>query len=143
MTNGLARVYAVLVAVVAFFVAWAAVAAHPWRPPPHDPGLFALRERQLQVKHDAERVRLVLTRRYAAYRLAYRRRERAIAGVRAEQRRLDALAAATRARYLTSAASRTVTVYTGAPAAQPTPAAAPATAPPLVSVPPVTSSHTS
>ena len=31
MTNQIARLYALVVGVVVFFVAWAAIAAHPWQ----------------------------------------------------------------------------------------------------------------
>ncbi|MGZ4332653.1 MAG: hypothetical protein ACXVRJ_00050 [Gaiellaceae bacterium] len=170
MTSGLVRLYAALVAIVCFFVAWAAVAAHPWREASRDPRLAALDERRAQVRHEAAHTRRVLARRYAAYRVAFRERERAIARARAEQARLDAEAVAARARYAASTPVRTVTVYThtaatpppassqlasapvpvaaapapapvGAPA--PAPAPAPPPPPPVVSIPPVATTKSS
>ena len=168
-SGGLARVYAVLIAVVAFLVAWAAVAAHPWRETAKDPRAAALAERRAQLQHEAAQARRVLARRYAAYRVALREREGRIARVRVEQARLDALAASAWARYRASAPVRTITVTTPAspaapaqstaqtaalasapaPSSAPTPASpapAPAPAPPppaVVSIPPVTVTQTS
>lgn len=162
MTSSLVRVYAVLVAVVAFFVTWAAVAAHPWRLENSDPRLSALAERRAQLQHEAAQARQVLARRYAAYRVALGRRQRRIARVQAVQARLDAHAKSAWAHYRASAPVRTVTVYTpgpavptpsvpasapsavlaSAPAPSPTPAPAPAL-PPVVSIPAVAVTQTS
>jgi len=169
MTNGgLARLYAVVIAVVAFLVAWAAVAAHPWRETLKDPRAAALAERRAQLQHEAvvERDRSLLP--YAAYRVALREREGRIARVRAEQARLDALAASAWAHYRASAPVRTITVttpaltapaqsttQTAALASAPAPSSAPAPTPaspapappppppPVVSIPPVTVTQTS
>jgi hypothetical protein len=162
MTSGLARLYAVLIAVVAFFVAWAAVAAHPWQERKSDPRLTALAERRAQLQHDAAQARQVLARRYAAYRVALEERRRRIVHARAEQARLDALTKSAWARYRASAPVRTVTVTTPGPAAPapsspgapavlasapaPAPAAPPAPAPappPVVSIPAVAVTQTS
>lgn len=140
MTDGLARVYAVVVSALAFFVAWAVIAAHPWRTSARDPRLVALDERRVALTREAAHVRQMLAHRYAAYRIAYRARQRAIARARAEQTRLDRLAAIARARYLAAAPIRTVTVYANAaPPPQPvtaTPAPAPASAPAPAAPPP-------
>ena len=69
MTNHLARLYAVVGSVLAFFVTWAAVAAHPWAPrPAQDPRVAALTARQQRVQAESVRVRRIVNARWAAYR---------------------------------------------------------------------------
>lgn len=121
MTDQLARLYALLVGIVVFFVTWAAVAAHPWRTAAPDPRLAALAARRAHVRSEAIHVRRVLAQRYAAYRVALRARQQAIAAARAAQDR----AAAVARRQL---------------AAVSVPAVA---APPVVQVPSVTATHSS
>jgi hypothetical protein len=130
MTSHTARLYALVGAVLVFFVAWAEIAAHPWRTQTaavRDPRLAALQTREQRIRAEALAVKRVVDRRWAVYRaqLALRRRE--IAAVRAAN-------ATTRA---ASAASARTVASTAAPA--------PAAAPPVrvVTLPPLTITRTS
>lgn len=80
MTNQLARLYALLAGVVAFFLAWAAVAAHPWAPrPAQDPRVAALAARQQRVQAESLRVQRIVDARWSAYRRAVAARTAAAA----------------------------------------------------------------
>ncbi len=69
MTRHVARLYTLVVGVLVFFLAWAAVAAHPWAPrPAQDPRLAALAARQQQVQVESRRVKHIVDARWAAYR---------------------------------------------------------------------------
>ena len=69
MTNQVARLYAVVGSVLAFFLTWAAVAAHPWAPrPAQDPRVAALTARQHRIQVESVRVRRIVDARWAAYR---------------------------------------------------------------------------
>jgi hypothetical protein len=69
------RLYAVVVAVLVFFVAWAAVAARPWATAKRDPRLAALAKREQQLRTDARLVKLVVDKRFATYRAALAQRQ--------------------------------------------------------------------
>ena len=69
------RLYAVVVAVLVFFVAWAAVAARPWATTKSDPRLAALAKREQQLRTDARLVKLVVDKRFATYRAALAQRQ--------------------------------------------------------------------
>lgn len=70
------RLYAVVVAVLVFFVAWAAVAARPWATTTKsDPRLAALAKREQQLRTDARLVKLVVDKRFATYRAALAQRQ--------------------------------------------------------------------
>jgi hypothetical protein len=78
MTSHAARLYALVAAVFVFFVAWAAIAAHPWpaqKAAAADPRLASLQLREQRLRAESLAVRRVLDRRWAAYRrqLALRR----------------------------------------------------------------------
>ena len=80
MTNQLARLYALLAGTVAFFLAWAAVAAHPWAPrPAQDPRVAALAARQQRVQAESLRVQRIVDARWSAYRRAVAARTAAAA----------------------------------------------------------------
>ena len=69
MTNQLARLYVLVVGVLVFFVAWAAVAAHPWATKPaQDPRIAALAARQHRLQIDSVLVKRVVDARWANYR---------------------------------------------------------------------------
>ena len=58
MTSQLARLYVLVVGVLVFFVAWAAIAAHPWAAKPaQDPRIAALAARQHQLQVESVRVK--------------------------------------------------------------------------------------
>jgi hypothetical protein len=80
MTNHTARLYALVGAVLVFFVAWAAIAAHPWRKRAAgaaDPRLVALQVREQRLRAQALAVKRIVEKRWAVYRaqLALRRQE--------------------------------------------------------------------
>jgi hypothetical protein len=71
MTDHVARLYALVVAVLVFFVAWAAIAARPWAKSvtasaAQDPRLVALAAREQRVRAEALAVRRVLAARRKA-----------------------------------------------------------------------------
>jgi hypothetical protein len=72
MTNHVARLYALVGGVFVFFVLWAAVAAHPWSSSTtaQDPRVAALTARERQIALESRRVKLIVDRRWAAYRKA-------------------------------------------------------------------------
>jgi hypothetical protein len=126
MTNHVARLYAIAITVVVFFVTWAVVSAHPWAAsasPSKDPRLVALEQRQARVHRESIRVRKVLKHRYHVYRVKLRARKRQIAAIQAANAR---------------ASAATVTVSSGGSWSAPS---APSVS--VVSAPPVTSTHTS
>jgi hypothetical protein len=74
MTNA-ARIYALLLATVVFFLAWATVAAHPWQTTAPDPRVAALAQRRTALQREAIVVQRVVARRWTAYRVALARRQ--------------------------------------------------------------------
>ena len=109
MTSPVGRLYALALALVVFFLAWAVVAARPWATASADPRLRTLAIRQAQLQHEAKLVKTVVAARWATYRVRLKARRALIA-------RVNAAAAAAKA----------------AAAAQPvTPAASPAAAAPV------------
>jgi hypothetical protein len=120
MTDHVARLYAVSLALVVLFLTWAVVAARPWAATAaeKDPRIVALERREAQLRRKSVRVERQVKRRFAAYEVRLRKRKRAIAAI--------------------EAANATAT----APAAS----AAPSAAPPsvgVVSLPPITSTSSS
>lgn len=81
MTSQVVRLYAVVAGVLAFFLAWAAVAAHPWvsTTTVADPRVAALAARQQQVHLESLRVQKIVRARWAAYRVALAKRNTAAA----------------------------------------------------------------
>ena len=84
MTDTSHRLYAVVTAVVVFFVSWAAVAAKPWATPKPDPRLAALAQRQQRLRSDAKLVQQVVDSRLYAYRVALQARQAQIAAAKAQ-----------------------------------------------------------
>ena len=84
MTDTSHRLYAVAIAVVVFFVSWAAVAAKPWATAKPDPRLAALTQREQRLRSDAKLVQQVVDNRMIAYRLALKARNAQIASVKAQ-----------------------------------------------------------
>ncbi len=79
MTSQIARLWTVVVGVVVFFLAWAAIAAHPWQQATSvDPRLSALAARQQLLQRESLQVKQVVDRRWAAYRVALAQRKLAI-----------------------------------------------------------------
>ena len=110
MTSHFGRLYAVALALVVFFLAWAVVAAHPWAAASADPRLKALAIRQVELQREAKLVRKVVEARWARYRVELK-------GRRAEIKRVNAANAAAAAAAQAAAAVQTAPVATPAPAA--------------------------
>jgi hypothetical protein len=68
MTDRVVRLYVAAAALVAFFLAWAGIAARPWSPPPRDPQLAALDRQEQRLRRDLGLAQQVVDRRWAAYR---------------------------------------------------------------------------
>ena len=84
MTSHVGRLYALATALLVFFLAWAAVAAHPWvQAAPRDPRLVALAAREQRVRQESVAVRRVVQQRWAVYRTKLRAQQRAQAAVAA------------------------------------------------------------
>ena len=124
MTDTSHRLYAVVIAVVVFFVSWATVAARPWATAKTDPRLAAVAQRGQRLRADAKLVQNVVDRRMAAYTLALKARQKQIAAVKAQ-------AAATQARSLAAAQSSVGTTTSTSSAVR------------VVNLPPLTITRTS
>jgi len=83
MTDTSHRTYAVAIALVVFFLTWAAVAARPWATPKPDPRVAALAQREVRLRADAKLVQQVIDQRLVAYRIALKARKTQIASARA------------------------------------------------------------
>jgi hypothetical protein len=88
MTDHVARLYATALALVVFFLAWAAVAARPWghetaAEAKADPRMVQLDRRAEQIRKRQVRVQRKLDRRFEAYRVALAERQARIAAVQA------------------------------------------------------------
>jgi hypothetical protein len=133
MTNHVARLYAVALALTVFFLTWAVVAARPWGAEPvKDPRLAALERREERLRRQSIRVQRMVNRRFASYR------------VRLAQRRAE-IAAANAANARAAAATSVAVAPSGGGggAGGGGPVSAPAAAPAVVSVPPVTQTASS
>lgn len=87
MTNHTVRLYVAASSIVAFFVLWAAIAAHPWRSQAADPRLAALARRESVLRRDAVLVRRIVSARGAAAADAKRAaRTQALAAAQARRR---------------------------------------------------------
>lgn len=125
MTSQIARLWTVVVGVVVFFLAWAAIAAHPWQQAAAaDPRLTAVVARQQNLQRQSAQVKQLVDQRWAAYRVALAERKLAIT-----RANIAAAAAATKAQAQVQA--QTVSAAIPAPAAA-APAARVVTLPPLV-----------
>lgn len=107
MTSHPGRLYAVALALVVFFLAWAVVAARPWATASADPRLRTLAIRQAQLQHEAKLVRRVVAARWARYRIELKARRAQIARVNAAA---ASAAAAAQAQVQTATAAAPVQV---------------------------------
>lgn len=92
MTSHVGRLYALALALVVFFLAWAVLAARPWSAAAPDPRLRALAVREAALRREAHLVDRIVARRFAAYRAALRARRAEITAV--SRRAAQAAAAA-------------------------------------------------
>jgi hypothetical protein len=111
MTSHVARLYALVAAVLVFFVAWAAIAAHPWqsKAASSDPRLAALQLREQRLRAESLAVKRILDKRWAAYRAHLAQRKEQIAAINAQNAKTRAAASLASA---TSAAAPSVRVVT-------------------------------
>ena len=82
MTNHVLRLYTAAVALVVFFVAWAAVAANPWKKNPssgYAAALTALTAREQRVQQEAAIVQQIVNRRFKTYRAQLATQRRSLA----------------------------------------------------------------
>ncbi len=96
MTSHTARLYALVAGVLVFFVAWAAIAAHPWRvkaAAASDPRLSALQIREQRLRAESLAVKRVLDKRWAAYRAQLALRKQEIASIQSANAKAKAQAA--------------------------------------------------
>lgn len=77
MTSHVVRLYALAVALLVFFLSWAALAARPWASTTAgaSPQLRALAVREQRLRRESVVVRRVVARRWAAYRAQLRQRQ--------------------------------------------------------------------
>ena len=69
MTSHVGRLYALAIALLVFFMTWAAVAARPWAPSStSDPRLQAIAAREQQVRAESVAVRHLVNQRWTVYR---------------------------------------------------------------------------
>jgi hypothetical protein len=94
MTSHHGRLYTLALGLVAFFLAWAVVAAHPWATASADPRLRALAIRQAQLQRQAKLVQKVVAARWVHYRIELKARRAQIARVNAAAAAAAAQAAA-------------------------------------------------
>ena len=83
VTNHHGRLYALALALVVFFLAWAVVASRPWATASADPRLHVLAVRQAQLEREAKLVRRVVAERWAKSRGELKARRAQIARVNA------------------------------------------------------------
>jgi hypothetical protein len=92
MTDHVARLYAVALALVVLFLTWAVVAARPWSAAAaeKDPRIVALDRREAKLRRQSIRVERQVKRRFAVYEARLRKRKRAIAAIGAANARAAA-----------------------------------------------------
>jgi len=80
MTSHVARLYALALALLIFFLTWTAVAARPWAATStSDPRLVALAAREQRVRAESLAVRKIVQHRWAVYRTKLRAQRAAAA----------------------------------------------------------------
>jgi hypothetical protein len=112
MTSHTGRLYAVAVALVVFFLTWAAVAARPWASAQADPRLAALAARERRARHESLVVRRIVRHRWAVYRVQLKHRQAQIAAARRAAQQAAAQQAAAQQAPIVGAAAPPVRVVT-------------------------------
>jgi uncharacterized membrane protein YgcG len=133
MTDHVARLYAIALGVVIFFLTWAVVAARPWaaEATANDPRLVALERREERLRRESIRVRRVVQRRFAVYRRELRARQAQIAAIEASNASASASTSSTDGISSSGAAGGSSSGGPSGPSVS------------VVSLPPVTSSGSS
>jgi hypothetical protein len=130
MTNHLARLYALVAAVLVFFLAWAVIAAHPWRTQKaavQDPRLAALQLREQRLRAEALAVKRVVDKRWAVYRAQLTLRKQEISALQTANAKARAAASLASAQAPSAPSSG----FSAAPAVR------------IVTLPPLTITRTS
>jgi hypothetical protein len=88
MTSHVARLYALAAGILVFFVAWAAIAAHPWQTHAaatvtQDPRFAALKLREQRLRAESLAVKRIVDKRWAVYRAQLALRKQEIASINA------------------------------------------------------------
>jgi hypothetical protein len=83
MTSHTGRLYALALALIVFFLAWALIAARPWTTNTNDARLKALAAREAQLRREATLVNTIVAQRQALYRVRLRARQAQIAQIKA------------------------------------------------------------
>lgn len=96
MNKHIMRTYAVIGAMLVFFLAWAVIAAHPWATPAKDPRVTALQVRERHIHQESIHVNRIVRARWSRYRTALERRQAEIAAVTRRHRAQVTRAAAAR-----------------------------------------------
>jgi hypothetical protein len=118
MTSHAGRLYALGGSLLAFFIVWAVVAAHPWATvkASRDPRIVALAQREQRLRHEAGLVQQIVTRRFddyrqrlAAYKATLARRQAQLAAAQLASARI-ATAAPSSSSYASSPSVRVVTL---------------------------------
>jgi hypothetical protein len=94
MTSHVARLYALALALLVFFLTWATVAARPWARSSNgvpSAQLAALTAREQRLRHESLVVQRIVHRRWAVYRAQLKQRQAQIAA--AQQAQLAAASA--------------------------------------------------
>lgn len=131
MTSHTARLYALVGAVLVFFVAWATIAAHPWRTQAAaapDPRLAALQMREQKLRTEARMVQRVVAKRWAVYRAQLALRKQEIASIQAANAKAHAASLAAARTYSAPSSGGS---YSAAPSVR------------VVTLPPLTITRTS
>jgi uncharacterized membrane protein YgcG len=133
MTDHVARLYAIALGVVIFFLTWAVVAARPWaaEATAKDPRLVALERREERLRRESIRVQRVVQRRFAVYRRELRARQAQIAAIEASNASASASTSSTDGISSSGAAGGSSSGGPSGPSVS------------VVSLPPVTSSGSS
>lgn len=85
MTSHAGRLYALALALLAFFLAWSVFAARPWVSSAQaDPRIAALAAREQKIRHESVVVRRIVQKRWAVYRAALKQRKAQIAARQAQ-----------------------------------------------------------
>jgi hypothetical protein len=119
MTSGLGRIYAIALATVVFFLAWAVIAARPWVETPDaktDPRIAALDAREHRLRKDAIEIRAIVQKRWTVYRAELATRKHLIAARKKAEQALLAK------QTLLASQTRVVQQAPQAPSSQPAPA---------------------
>jgi hypothetical protein len=84
MTSHAGRLYTLAVALLVFFLTWAAIAARPWAAAAADPRLAALTAREQRIRLESVAVQRLVRHRWAVYRVRVRQRQSQIKAARAQ-----------------------------------------------------------